>query len=91
MTEFLIMFLFSRSLPAPQDPIEPCRAMFWATSGQLRLSPDNFNLFGLAESVAAVLGLLVIVRIEIQIMKDHAVGCSQVDPETTWVRQEASG
>ena len=47
-------------------------------------SPDNLNFFGLAQSVTAVLRLLVVVRIEVQVMKDHAVGRSQVDAETTW-------
>ena len=47
------------------------------------ISPDNFNFFGLAESVTAVLCLLVVVRIEIQVMQDHTVGCRQVDTETT--------
>ena len=50
----------------------------------LNVSPDNFNFFGLTQSVTPVLRLLVVVRVEIQIMKDHAVGCSQVDAQTTW-------
>ena len=47
-------------------------------------SPDNLNFFGLAQSVTAVLRLLVVVRIEVQVVKDHAVGCRQVDTESTW-------
>ena len=47
-------------------------------------SPDNLNFFGLAQSVTAVLRLLVVVRIEVQVVEDHAVGCRQVDTESTW-------
>ena len=54
-------------------------------------SPDNLNFFGLAQSVTAVLRLLVVVRIEVQVMKDHAVGRSQVDTETSWAGEEESG
>ena len=47
-------------------------------------SPDNLNFFGLAQSVTAVLRLLVVVRIEVQVVEDHAVGCRQVNAESTW-------
>ena len=48
-----------------------------------RLSPDNLHLFGLAESVTSVLRLLVIVRIEVEVVEDDGVGSRKIDAETS--------
>ena len=46
-------------------------------------SPENLDLPGLTQSVTPVLCLLVIVRIEVQIMEDDCVGGCQVDTQTS--------
>ena len=47
-----------------------------------------YLLPGLSHSVASVLCLFVVVRVEVEVVKYHSVGGAQVDPQTARFRRQ---
>lgn len=42
-----------------------------------------FTLPGLTDTMATILGLFVIVRVEVEIVKDHSVGRGEIDAQSS--------